>query len=109
MVDMHRRGPCRFADPMSDRVHWRDDRSNCAGGCLRQTGGPNAIPMDCTLFFLSCLLASEWALLRLAFHAANDDGDGPPGLGFALLPAFGIFVITVLACYAIATPNRRSA
>jgi FtsH-binding integral membrane protein len=66
-------------------------------------------PWIAHLFFLPCLLSSEWALLWLTFYAANDDGDGPPGLGFALLPAFGIFVITVIAYYAIAYANRQNA
>ena len=41
-----------------------------------------------------CLLACEWGLVRVLFRALHDHGDGPPGLGFALIPALVILALT---------------
>jgi hypothetical protein len=38
------------------------------------------------LAVLPCALAFEWLFARLLFRASGDSGDGPPGLGLALVP-----------------------
>ncbi|HEX4740158.1 MAG TPA: hypothetical protein VH353_02395 [Caulobacteraceae bacterium] len=51
------------------------------------------------LLFAPGLLAGEWALAWLLFFAANDHGDGPPGLGLALIPAILCLVVTLPVYY----------
>ena len=45
------------------------------------------------------LLGANWVCARLLFFAAGDTGDGPPGLGIALLPAIAILLMTIIAYY----------
>jgi len=60
------------------------------------------------------MVAAELSTVRLLFFAAHDNGDGPPGLGIALLPAFALFlgslaVYYVCAGYEILGSVRRRA
>jgi hypothetical protein len=49
--------------------------------------------------FLPALLAAHWFLAGFIFYAAGDTGDGPPGLGFAMLPAAASTLITIAGYY----------
>ena len=51
------------------------------------------------VLFLPAVLGLEWLLARLMFWGARDDGEGPPGLGFAMIPAVAILVVTVAIYY----------
>ena len=51
------------------------------------------------LLFLPALLGAEWLLSDLVFWGARDNGDGPPGLGFAMIPAFAVLIIAVAWYY----------
>lgn len=51
------------------------------------------------LVFVPGLLAAEWLLVDLLFFAAGDKGDGPPGLGLALIPAIVCLAVVVVAYY----------
>ena len=46
------------------------------------------------------ILLVEWLLLQLFSRAMNDDGDGPPGMGFMYAPGFllTLAVVFTLAC-----------
>jgi hypothetical protein len=52
------------------------------------------------ILFVPALLGLEWLLVHLMFWGARDDGDGPPGLGLAMIPAGAILLITVAVYYA---------
>jgi hypothetical protein len=54
------------------------------------------------------LLAADWVLSDLLFFAAGDTGDGPPGLGFALLPSLGVLLLTVAVYYIRLSVNLAS-
>lgn len=60
----------------------------------RRLGGWIAHPL-----FIFCAIAAEWMAVRIMFFAAHDDGDGPPGLGLALILPFAIFVGSVALYY----------
>ena len=45
------------------------------------------------------MLGAEYLLIDLMFWGARDDGDGPPGLGLAMLPALAVLIITVGSYY----------
>lgn len=53
------------------------------------------------LLFAPALLLMEWLLVQILFFSAHDDGEGPPGLGLALIPnalvLLGTFTIYYLA------------
>lgn len=49
------------------------------------------------LLFVPLSLVTEWAAVELLFFGAGDDGDGPPGLGVALIPAFLLLILSVVA------------
>ena len=51
------------------------------------------------LSFVPAVLMVGWLLIDLLFWAANDNGEGPPGLGFAMIPAFTMFVVSVPIYY----------
>ena len=51
------------------------------------------------VLFVPALLGVEWILVGLMFWGARDDGEGPPGLGLAMLPAIAILVVTVTLYY----------
>ena len=51
------------------------------------------------VLFLPFLLGLEWLLADLMFWGARDDGDGPPGLGLAMIPAIAVLIITVALYY----------
>jgi hypothetical protein len=51
------------------------------------------------LLFIPALLGAEWLLVDLMFWGARDDGDGPPGLGLAMVPAIGVLLVTFAAYY----------
>jgi hypothetical protein len=52
------------------------------------------------LIFIPALLTIEWGAIWLLFFAAGDTGDGPPGLGLAILPGLFLVALSVVA-YAI--------
>jgi hypothetical protein len=47
----------------------------------------------------SKVAAASRVLGGLMFWGARDDGEGPPGLRLAMLPAFGVLIITVALYY----------
>ena len=51
------------------------------------------------ILFLPVVLGLEWFLILLMFWGARDDGEGPPGLGLAMIPAIGVLVVTVAIYY----------
>ena len=51
------------------------------------------------VLFAPALLAVEWFLVRAIFFAAHDDGEGPPGLGLALIPQFLLLLGTLVFYY----------
>ena len=51
------------------------------------------------LLFLPALLGLEWLMMSVLFWGARDDGNGPPGLGVAMIPACGALLVTVLLYY----------
>jgi hypothetical protein len=51
------------------------------------------------LLFAPLLLLLEWLLVQVLFFAAHDDGEGPPGLGFALIPQAFLLLGTLAAYY----------
>lgn len=58
------------------------------------------------LLFVPFALATEWVAVRLFFFGTGDDGDGPPGLGVALIPAFLLLILSVVV-YLIALAVRQ--
>jgi hypothetical protein len=48
---------------------------------------------------LPVLLAGEYALIWIVFWAAHDDGEGPPGLGLAVIPIVLLTAASLLAYY----------
>ena len=53
------------------------------------------------LAFVPGLLVAEWLLVNLLFFIAGDNGDSPPDLGFALIPAFGCVAVVVAGYYLV--------
>jgi hypothetical protein len=51
------------------------------------------------ILLIPVLLTVEWMLTDLLFFAAGDTGDGPPGLGLALLPSLGVLLLTIVVYY----------
>ena len=51
------------------------------------------------VLFVPALLGVEWLLVGLMFWGARDDGEGPPGLGLAMIPAIVILGATVVIYY----------
>jgi drug/metabolite transporter (DMT)-like permease len=51
------------------------------------------------LALIPFLLLVEWLSIDALFFAAHDDGEGPPGLGFAILPAIGLLIVSVGAYF----------
>ncbi len=51
------------------------------------------------LLFAPCLIAVEWLLVQLIFFAAHDNGEGPPGLGIALILQVLLVLGTVAVYY----------
>ena len=45
--------------------------------------------------FVPCSVLLEWAAVWLVFFANHDEGDGPPGLGIALIPAFLLLALSL--------------
>lgn len=51
------------------------------------------------LLFLPSVVAVGWLSLLLLSYATGDDGGGPPGWGFALIPAFALFTMSVIGYF----------
>jgi hypothetical protein len=47
--------------------------------------------------FVPLVLATEWIAVELLSFGSGDNGDGPPGLGLALIPAFLLLMLSVVA------------
>ncbi len=62
----------------------------------RRLGGWIAHPL-----FIAGAIAVEWIAVRAIFLAAHDNGDGPPGLGLALILPFATFAGTVVLYYGL--------
>lgn len=60
----------------------------------KRLGGWIAHPL-----FLLCAFAVEWIAVFVLSYAAQDDGDGPPGLGLALILPFATLIGTVALYY----------
>lgn len=56
-------------------------------------------PWIAHLFFLPVALGVEWLATNAIFIAAQDDGDGPPGLGLALILPFATLIGTLAVYY----------
>jgi hypothetical protein len=62
------------------------------------------------LAVLPCALASEWLFVRSLFWASGDSGDGPPGLGLALLPCAAstfLAIVIYFGCLAVMIWQKR--
>lgn len=53
------------------------------------------------LLFAPLVLLLEWLLVQVLFFAAHDDGEGPPGLRFALM-SHRFLLLGTLATYYVA-------
>ena len=51
------------------------------------------------LLFLPSVVSVEWLSLLLLAYATGDYGEGPPGLGLALIPAFALFPLAVIGYF----------
>ncbi len=57
------------------------------------------------IVYLPLIFSIQWLIVRVIFFAAHDEGDGPPGLGLALIPVALILILTV-SVYYLATMAR---
>lgn len=54
------------------------------------------------LLLVPCVLVVEWAALMVLSFATGDDGTGgPPGLGFALIPAFFLLIVSPVGYFVV--------
>ena len=53
------------------------------------------------LLFGPGLIAIELLLIEAMFWVSGDTGDGPPGLGLAVLPALAFLVLSIVTYYAV--------
>ncbi|WP_143051849.1 hypothetical protein [Sphingomonas palmae] len=51
------------------------------------------------LLYLPLALLLTWVSGNLLFFAAHDDGEGPPGLGLALVPALAMLTGSIVLYY----------
>ncbi len=51
------------------------------------------------LLYLPLALLLAWASGNMLFFAAHDDGEGPPGLGLALVPAIAMLLGSIVLYY----------
>lgn len=76
------------------------------------TAAPPAVAVACWLMagrfrpswavhvlFIPFLMLIEWLSIYVLAFAEHDDGEGPPGLGLMLLPAFGLLVVSIGAYF----------
>ncbi len=62
------------------------------------------------LAFVPCVLACQWLFADLLFWASGDSGDGPPGLGLALIPCVGSMLLSIIIyfmCLVVVTLQKR--
>lgn len=51
------------------------------------------------LLFAPTILAVEWVICLLLFAVTGDTGEGPPGLGLALVPAAATLFVVLIVYY----------
>lgn len=55
------------------------------------------------LLFAPVLVIFEYVLISGLFYAIGDTGEGPPGLGLAMLPPIAVLVLTAASYYIVLT------
>ena len=58
------------------------------------------------LLFIPFTLLVEWASLWLLGVATGDDGYSPPGMGFALIPAFFLLILAFVTYFVVLAFNK---
>lgn len=71
-----------LAPPAIARVFWKVARRRSQGWPIH-------------LLFLPSVIVTMLGLAQIVFFAAHDDGEGPPGLGLALIPPFLVLLLTI--------------
>ena len=75
-----------IAPVVSAFIAWKWAESTKYGWCIH-------------LLFIPTLLGIEWLGTDILFRASGDTGNGPPGLGLAIIPAVCVLLIVLLIYY----------
>lgn len=67
--------------------------------CFWHQAGRRIPRLVAHLLYLPLALLLAWGSGNLLFFAAHDDGDGPPGLGLALVPALAMLIGSIILYY----------